>query len=146
MNYKKIFEIIAAVTTHARFAVLPDPDGDTAAAACGVGYYATTEKGKNAGVQIYEIQPPARDGSVSVAFAAHDGPGFDATHEDAWPFVVTFADHATDRDACRVAVDTGTGPGSYRFEIDAYAKPKTVATAIIRHVCDAHDIGRNKGV
>lgn len=145
MNYETVIEITAAITTHARFS--HEPGDESAATACGVGYYAITKKGKKAGVQIYEITPPNRDGAVSVSFAAHDGrdgSDYDATHDDAHAFTVVFSPHATDRDAVSVAVDTGTGPDSFRFDVTGSVPARAAANAIIRYVCDAHDIGRKK--
>lgn len=104
--------------------------------------------GEKAGIQIYEIVPK-RDGSVGVTFAAHDptdGTDFDATHDDAYPFTVTFSEYPFDPDACVAAAVAGVGPGSFQTVIGATANPKTVATAIIRYVCDSLDLGRKKGV
>lgn len=138
MDSFNVVEIVAAITTHARFIDRP------AARYRGIGTFATSKRGARAGVEIHGVST-FPDGRVRFDFAAFDGVAeHDSDVDSAWPFTVTFGPSPHGDEYTEIAVDTGTGPGSARYTVPDNDAARTVANTIIRGVCDAHEIGRKR--
>lgn len=138
MNAFNSVEIVAAITTHARFIDRP------AARIRGIGTFATTKRGTRAGVEIHGVST-FPDGRVRFDFAAFDGVAeHDSDVDSAWPFTVTFGPSPHGDEYTEIRVDTGTGPGSAAYTVRDTDPARTTANAIIRGVCASFDIGTKR--